>query len=237
MNEQDQERIIAGLSQALTKAITTALRDLVQGVGSQSSAGASSLQLPGGGTSATAEGWVPPVDPERVSGMRPMENPFFTPSTEPPATPQRPLSPPLSLPSASMPPEEFGTPQPPPPVVTNLTLPTSPIAADPIPSPLPHPPLDTESKLDFKRGFSTDDPTGRIVFAHEQTAQANRYDQTTDMLYESLVQQSRTDRDYRTREYDLLRRILQDSNNDYRRIDDLERRHECSRETITDVNL
>ena len=118
-----------------------------------------------------------------------------------------------------------------------VSLPGTPEPVAPVATPAPHPRLDTHSKLDIKRGMSTDDPTGRIVFYHEQDAQANRYDQTTDMLYEAMVKQSRVDRDYRQRQYDLTQRILQDANSDYRRIDDLERRHECSRENITDVNI
>jgi hypothetical protein len=82
-----------------------------------------------------------------------------------------------------------------------------------------------------------DDPGATSVLRHEQMAQSQRYDQSTDMLYEANVRQSELDRNYRDRMYYLMQRIAKDSNNDYRRLDELDRAHECSRECITDCNI
>lgn len=238
MNIEDQDKIIEGLSQALSKAITGALRDLVRGLASPTT-GASTIQLPAGPAGEAAQEQAPPIAiPTQKPSIRPqdLQNEFSTIPTE--IVDRTPLELPGTVSYSTQPayfPETVETP--PKPVATRLTLPTPPDPVEPIPTPKPHAPLNAYSTLDFKRGFATDDPTGRMVFHHEQDAQANRYDQTTDLLYEAMVQQSRVDRDYRERQYDLTRRILQDANNDYRRIDDLERRHECSRENITDCNI
>jgi hypothetical protein len=131
--------------------------------------------------------------------------------------------------------------EPPAAIVSQAESPTLGAAARPIPQAPATPRVPVRlpefSQIDMRRGFSADDPGGFDQLRHEQMAQAQRYDQTTDALFDAEVQKSRVDRDYRQRSYDLHLRTIKDMSNDYRRIDDLERRNECSRDTITDANI
>jgi hypothetical protein len=90
--------------------------------------------------------------------------------------------------------------------------------------------------IDMRRGFAGPGGT-RSYEQQEQMAHVDRYDNGIDELYESQVSQQRLQRDYNARNYDLMHQFALDLNNDFRRIDDLERQYEISRETVTDVNL
>ena len=97
--------------------------------------------------------------------------------------------------------------------------------------------MDENETFELRRGFSPDDPTGRMNLYREQAAQAHSYDQTRDMIFEGNAEQDRSQRQYRQTMHQLQLRTLQDLNNDHRRLQDLERALECSRETITDANI
>lgn len=205
--------------------------------------------------------------PHKVSAadVSPVFTTLDPPTSLPPATQPQPsqaaksesapvfttLEPPLSIPVATRPQPQpdvgsfqFTTFQerPPEKPVKPVEF-TGPQPPETIPAPPYRPPVQPPSSLsnyetvDLRRGFSATDPGGRGVMQGEQVAEIQRYDQTSEATLDTLVQQSRVDHEYRQRDLYLKQRMLKDANDDFRRLDELERAAECSRETITDANI
>jgi hypothetical protein len=165
-----------------------------------------------------------PVDPESGLGGISYAVPRFT---TPPKQTSEPLAPP-TLPTtprrAELPPpklDEFREAPPPP---TSLELPQ--------PYEPPRPPLSRPvDQQDLRHGFPYGHPYQTDV------AEMQLYDEAVDDTYNVAVQRSRTEHDYRRKQLELDTQTQYDLNNDYRQLDDLTRRAELSRETVTDINI
>jgi hypothetical protein len=113
------------------------------------------------------------------------------------------------------------------------------------PSPPPPVPLDQQQRFAppvEPLSLPTDAQDLRHSFPHGHPYQADvaemqLYDEATDDLHNVAITRSRTESDYRRRELELHTQTQHDLNNDYRQLDDLTRRAELSRETITDRNI
>lgn len=101
-------------------------------------------------------------------------------------------------------------------------------------------PMGESSTIEIRRGFSADDPSGRGALYQDQRAKQlaeSQRDDSLDALYQIELLKSHTEHHFRRRMHALQTRNLYDLNNDYRRLEDLERRNETSRETVTDTNV
>lgn len=67
--------------------------------------------------------------------------------------------------------------------------------------------------------------------------ESQEYEETMRQNMHSMFAQGNLDKLYRARAQELAHRQLRDANADYRRLDQLERAHELSRENVTDVNI
>lgn len=145
---------------------------------------------------------------------RPVDAPHPSLPTTPTAT-APPLSPPnLSAGFRKVPPPEF---------------PLDRIRRSSVEQPPPlEPPPDMQ---DLRHGFPYGNPYVPDIAAMQL------YDETRDDLHNVSVDTFKIESDLRRRNLELHTRNLQDLNNDYRQLDELTRRAELSRESVTEVNI